>query len=79
MWVCALGPGFQLRPAIPGWSFWLCVFVCALRLYPPVLSRVCVVGLRFRLRPAIPGWGIWLLVLVCVLRLYPVNPGSGVW
>ena len=32
--VCGLGFGFCLRPATPGWGVGMCVFVCALRLYP---------------------------------------------
>ena len=34
VWVCVLGLGFRLRPAISGWSVVFCVLVCALRLYP---------------------------------------------
>ena len=34
VWVCVLGFGFRLRPAIPGRGFGLYVLVCALCLYP---------------------------------------------
>ena len=42
VWLCVLGLGFLLRPAIPGWGVGVCVCVC-----------VC----PLRLYPATPGWG----------------------
>ena len=78
VWVCVLGLGFRLRPAIPGRGVGLCVCVRA----PPVPRQsslgcavwVCVLGLGFGLRPAIPGWRVGLCVLLCALRLYPADP-----
>ena len=33
VWVCAIGLGFRLRPATPGWGVGVRVFVCVLPLY----------------------------------------------
>ena len=43
VWVCVLGLGFGLRPATPGCSVGVCVFVCALRWYltPPGRGAGC--------------------------------------
>ena len=46
VWVCVLGLGFRLRPAIPGWGVVVCVCVCVF---------VCVP----RFYPANPGFGAW--------------------
>ena len=48
----------------------VCVFVCALRLYPAHSWLGCAVwvwvfGLGFRLRPATPGWGVGVCVCSC--------------
>ena len=80
VWLCVLGFGFQLRPAIPGCGVGVCVFVCVLRVYPNPgrgLSCVCL-GSVFGFQPANPGWGARVCVFVCVLHLYPANPGWGV-
>ena len=34
VWACVLGPGLWLGPASRGWGVGVCVFVCAIRLYP---------------------------------------------
>ena len=36
-----LGFVVQLRPANPGWAVPVCVFVCAFRLFPPILAGIC--------------------------------------
>ena len=65
--VCGVGVcAWALVPAAPrhtSLGCWgVCVFVCALRLYPTIPSWgvvcVCVFGLGFRVRPATPGWGV---------------------
>ena len=63
VWVCALGLGFQLPPAIPGWGVGVCVCVCV---------RISLVHHHSWLA----CWGV--CVFVCVLRLYPTTPGYGV-
>ena len=34
VWACLFGFRLWLRPALPGWSVGVCLFVCALRFYP---------------------------------------------
>ena len=86
--VCVVGVCAWVRAlAAPRHSwlgFWgLCVFVCALRLYPALLHGACGVGVC----PSAPvlaaprhSWlGCWgVCVFVCALRLYPATPGWGV-
>ena len=83
LWVCVLGLGFQLRLASPGWGIGLCVFVCALCLYPSLLAGVCGVGacasarVLAACRHSWPGcWGP--CVSVCARRLCPATHGCGV-
>ena len=85
---CGRGACFSVRdfcfhPAIPGWGVWVCVFVCALRLYRQSWLRcavwVCVLEVGFRLCPAIPGWGVGVCVFMRARRLYPANPGLLSW
>ena len=46
VWVWVVGLGFRVRPATPGWSVGVCVFVCVLPLYPATpgwgVRRACV-------------------------------------
>ena len=80
-WVCLLGLRFRLLPAFPGWVVGLCLFVCALCLYPtiPGCGSWCVcVSPGFGLPPAHPGWVAGACVFVCALCLYPAIPGSDV-
>ena len=60
VWLCVLGLGFMLRPAIPGWGVGLCVLVCALCLYPAYPSWVCNVGLCAWARVAAAARHSWL-------------------
>ena len=84
--VCGVGVCAWVRVSAAPRHSWLgcwgvCVFVCALRLYPanPGWGLWCVcVCLGFGFHPANPGWGVGVCVFVCALRLYPANPGWGV-
>ena len=84
-WVCVLGLGFRLRPAIPGWGVGACVCWCSRSACtPPLLAGVCGVVLcawaRVSAAPRHAWLGCWgVCVLVCALRLYPATPGWGVW
>ena len=78
---CQSWLGFPVRPASPGWGVGVCVFVCALRLYPanPRWSSPCVcLGSGFGFHPANPGFGVGVCAFVCALDFYPANLGSGV-
>ena len=59
----------------------VCVFVCALRLYPATpgwgVWCVCVLGLGFPLRPATPGRGVRVCVLCVRPPLVPRNSWLG--
>ena len=62
-------------------SWGVCVFVCALRMFPCQSWLGCAVlggalGPWLRLRPATPGGGVG--VCVCTLSLYPAPPGWAV-
>ena len=62
------------------WCWGVCVFVCALRLYPDTLGWGvwCVqLGLGFGLHPAILDSGFGACLVVCALCLHPAVPGSG--
>ena len=56
----------------------MCVFFCALRLFPPYpgfgLWCVCL-GWGCGFQPAHPGWVVGVCVFVCALCLYPTIPG----
>ena len=79
--VCVFGPGFRLRPAIPGWGVWLCACsACTL----PLLARVRGVGVcvwaRVSAAPRTPGWGVrWVSVLGLGFWLRPATPGWVLW
>ena len=86
VWACVLGVGFWLRSATPGWGVGGCVFVCALRLYPPLLAGVSGVGVcawaRVSAAPRHSWLGCWGSVCVCVRA--PLVPrhswlGCAVW
>ena len=68
--VCAWAPVWA-APRHSWLGCWgVCVFVCALRLYPASLWLgcvvwVCVLGLGSRLRPATLGWGVGVCVCSC--------------
>ena len=75
-------PTFGFHAAIPDWGVRVCVFVCALSLYPanpgPGSRCVCV-SFGYGFHPANPGWGVWACGFVCALCLHPASPGWGVW
>ena len=91
MWVCVFWPGFQLRPATPGWGVGLCVCSCARSACTqPLLARVrgdpatpgtdarcgCVCfGSGFGCAPPLLAGVLGCCVLVCALRLLPATPG----
>ena len=84
MWVCAVGLGFWLRPATPGWGVGVCVFLCARSACtPPLLAGLCGMAVcvwawvSAALRDSWLGcWGV--CVFVCALRLYPATLCWGV-
>ena len=79
--VCVCWFGFLLHLAIPGSGVRLCVFLCALRLYPafPSWGSWCVcLGSGFGYYPANPHRGLWVCVFLCAIHLYPAIPGRGV-
>ena len=81
MWVCVLGIGVWLRPAIPGLGVWVFVFVCALHLYPanPGWGSSCVcLCSGFGFCPANRGRDVGVCVFVCALCMYPANAGWSV-
>ena len=84
-WVCALGLGFRLRPASPGWGVGVCACLCSRSACtPPLLAGVCGVGVcvwaRVSAAPRLSLLGCWgVCVFVCPLRLYPATPGRSVW
>ena len=57
-WVCVLWLGFLLRLATPDWGAGVCVFLCALRLYPATPGR----GL---------WWVGWLMPGTCSCAVVP--------
>ena len=73
--VCGVGVCAWDRVSAAPRHSWLgcwgvCVFVCALRLYPASSWLGCAVWLRvlgpgFRLRTATPGWGVCMCVCLC--------------
>ena len=70
VWVCVLGLGFRLRPATPGWGFWVCVCWCACSsCTPPLLAGVCGVGVCARARVLAPPRLSWLGRVVCGLAV----------
>ena len=84
VWVCVLGLGFRLRPAIPSWGVGVCVCLCARSACtPPIAAGVCSVGVcgwaRFSAAPRRSWLGcLGVCVFVYALLLYPANPGWGV-
>ena len=79
-----VGSGFGFEPATPGWVVRVCVFVCALRLYPANpgwgvrFGCVCLAS-GLRCPPPLLAWGVGVCVLVCVLRLNSASPCWGLW
>ena len=89
VWCLCFGPGciWARVSAAPSHS-WLgcwdvCVFFCALRLYPAtpgwVVRRGCVcLGSGFGCAPPLLAGVLGMWVFVCLLRLYPAIPGWAV-
>ena len=84
--VCGVGVCTWTRVSAAPRNSWLgcwgiCVFVCALRLYPATpcwaVGCRCVTGLGFRLRPATPGLGVGVCVCLCArsARTPPLRAG----
>ena len=68
-------------PRHPGWGVVVCVYVCALCLYPasPGCCLWCLcLGLGFGFHPAIPGWAPRVFLFVSAHRLYPTKRRWGV-
>ena len=63
----------------------VCVFMCVLRMYPPLLARACGAGVcagpGLRLRPATPGWGVGVCLCLCAFSACtpPICLGCAVW
>ena len=84
VWVCVLGLGARLRPAIPGLIFGVYVCWCArCACTLPLLAWVCGEGVcawaRFSAVPRHSWLECWhVCVFLCPLCLYPATPGWGV-
>ena len=85
VWVCVLGLGFRLRPAILGLGVGVCVCSCAcsactLLFLAGVFGVAVCAWAWVSAAPRLSWLGCWgVCVFVCSLRLYPATPGSGVW
>ena len=78
----SVGLGSRLRPATPGWGVVVCVFVCLLPLYPPLLAGARGVGVCVLVRASAAlrhSWlGCWgVCVMVWALPLDPATPCWG--
>ena len=61
MWVCVLGLGLRLRPAIPGWCVGVCVCLGARSASTPLLlAAMCAVGVCAWARVSAPPRHSWL-------------------
>ena len=85
--VCGLGVlvrALAFQPTNPGWGVWVCLLVCALRLYPAIAGSAvrcgCACsGLRYGCTPPFLAGGVGVCVFVCAVRQYPAYPGWGLW
>ena len=84
VWACVFGLGLWLRPTFSGWGVGVCVFVCALRLYPATpgcglwCGCVCLGSGFVCALPLLAGVFGCVCVLVCALCLLPATPGRAV-
>ena len=69
-WRVCLRLGFRCAPPLPG-VVWVCVCVCVLLPYGPLLLlagvavQMCVLGSWLPPRPATPGWGVLACACLC--------------
>ena len=82
VWLCVLGCGGRLRPAIPSSSVGVGVFLCSLHLYPAIpgwCAGVCVCALAPLVsRDSWFGCAVWVHVPGFQFQLRPAIPGCGV-
>ena len=82
-WLCVLGLGFRLRPAIPGWGVGVRLYLSARSTCtPPLLAGVCGAGagaLAWVAAAPRHSWpGCWAVCMfVCAFRLHSATLGRG--